>query len=52
LSLGASAAASLLAAAFDSRARAQSLGSGASGIIDVHHHVSPPSFINALIKHQ
>jgi 6-methylsalicylate decarboxylase len=52
LSLGASAAASLFAAAFDSRGWAQSAGGGAPGIIDVHHHVSPPSFINALLKYQ
>ena len=52
LSLGASAAASLFAAAFDSRGWAQSAGGGAPGIIDVHHHVSPPGFINALLKYQ
>ena len=22
------------------------------GIIDVHHHVSPPEFVTALVKHQ
>ena len=49
---GASAAASLLAPGLDSRVLAQSLGGGTSGIIDVHHHVSPPAFLSALIKHQ
>jgi predicted TIM-barrel fold metal-dependent hydrolase len=52
LSLGASAAASLLASGLESLASAQQLGGGMSGIIDVHHHVSPPAFVTALIKHQ
>ncbi len=52
LSLGASAAAGLLAPGVYSGASAQPQGGGTSGIIDVHHHVSPPDFVAALIKHQ
>ena len=34
------------------QALAQSETSDAAPVIDVHHHVSPPAFISALLKHQ
>jgi predicted TIM-barrel fold metal-dependent hydrolase len=49
LSTASAALAGLFAAGSLGSALAQS--SGAGGIIDVHHHVSPPSFITALNKY-
>jgi predicted TIM-barrel fold metal-dependent hydrolase len=52
LSLGASAAAALLTPLAAGRVLAQNQGTGTAGIIDVHHHVSPPEFVSALLKHR
>ena len=53
LLLGASAViGGLLADSSFKRALAQATKTDATGIIDVHHHVSPPTFITALNKHK
>ena len=53
LLLGASAIiGGLLADSSFKRALAQATKTDATGIIDVHHHVSPPTFITALNKHK
>jgi len=52
LSKGAATAGSLLAGCSAGVVLAQTDANGQSGIIDVHHHVSPPKFVAALAKHQ